>query len=147
MRFDIKFQERFNKLLYIDKSPHQIATASAVGMLIGLSPYVGLHTVLAIAISYVFKLPIYPLILGAYITNPFTVVIIYAFCYKLGVIITGVHFHMDISWSEMTFSNLMANMKGLFWPLFVGCHTLGAIFAVFTYFFIFYLVKKYREGA
>lgn len=115
-------------------------------MIIGLSPYIGLHTLLAIGVSYLFKLPVYPLILGAYITNPFTLVIIYAFCYKIGAMITGTSFIISINWSHITFSDLIANMKGIFWPLFVGCHVTGVFVAVITYFIVYYIVKTYKEG-
>ena len=131
--------------MYIDRPPSVVATASALGMFIGLSPYLGFHTLLAIFFSYVFNLPIYPLILGAYITNPFTLVIIYAFLYKLGVIITGVQFS-SINWSNMTFSILMDNLKTLFWPLFVGCHLTGIIVSFFTYIVVYYIIKKSKES-
>ncbi len=114
-------------------------------MFIGLSPYVGFHTLLAIFFSYAFNLPIYPLILGAYITNPLTLVIIYAFLYKLGVMITGVQFS-NIDWSNITFSTLLVNLKTLFWPLFVGCHVTGIIVSFFTYFVVYYIIKKYRKN-
>ena len=130
--------------MYINRPPYVIAYASALGMFIGLSPYIGFHTILAICASYIFNLPIYPLILGAYITNPLTMVIVYAFLYKLGVIITGVHIS-EIDWSNMSFSILMNNLKTLFWPLFVGCHIAGIIVSILTYFVVYYIIKKYRK--
>jgi uncharacterized protein (DUF2062 family) len=123
-----------------------VATSSAIGMLIGLSPYLGFHTLLAVTISYIFKLPVYPLILGAYITNPFTIVIIYAFLYKIGLMLTGIHVHFNVDWSNLQWTDLYNNLKELFWPLFVGCHVTGGILAVFTYFIVYYIVKKYREN-
>jgi uncharacterized protein (DUF2062 family) len=110
-------------------------------MFIGLSPYIGFHTIMAIFAAYIFNLPIYPLILGAYITNPLTLVIVYAFLYKLGVIITGVHFS-NIDWSNITFSVLLNNLKTLFWPLFVGCHLAGFVVSLFTYIVVYYIIKK-----
>ncbi len=112
-------------------------------MFIGLSPYIGFHTLMAIFASYAFNLPIYPLILGAYITNPLTLVIVYAFLYKLGVIITGVQLS-EIDWSNISFSILLHNLKTLFWPLFVGCHVAGIIVSFITYFMVYYIIKKNR---
>jgi uncharacterized protein (DUF2062 family) len=132
------------RLLTIDRSPHIVALSSAIGMIIGFSPYIGFHTVLAIGISYFFNLPVYPLILGAYITNPITIVFIYAFCYKVGLILTDTNVDIVLDWSKLNWDIMVHSVKQILWPLFVGCHLIGILVAIVTYFVVYFIIKKYK---
>lgn len=129
----------------IDRPPNVVAMASALGMIIGFSPFIGFQTLAAIGFSYFFRLPVYPLILGAYVTNPFTMVFIYAFCYKVGIFITDVEVIYNLDWSNMTLSIIIHNLKQFFYPLLIGCTVVGAIVAAITYIVVYYIVKKYKE--
>lgn len=134
------------KLVSINRKPNIIALSSAIGVIIGLSPYVGFHTLLAIAISYLFNLPVYPLILGAYITNPLTLIFIYAFCFKVGVILTDSDISIIIDWSNLSWDMMIHNLKELLWPLFVGCHVVGLLAGILVYFIVYYFAINYKEG-
>lgn len=138
-----KFRESIKYIVNINAPAHKIALSSGLGMVIGFSPYLGFHTLLATAVSIVLRLPIYPLMIGAYITNPITVPPIYAFLYKVGTILTD-STKRDINWSIHSFSELVALAKSILWPLFVGCHVVGLILGVTTYIVVKYLLIKYR---
>jgi len=140
-RLRIKIQ----KILLLDCPPRSIALAAAVGMLVGFSPYIGFHTVLAIGISFIFNLPLYPLILGAYVTNPLTFVPLYTICFKFGEYITGSKAEFPKSFREMDMTSLLTTAKTFLYPFFVGSHLLGLILGVITYILTYYLVKKYKD--
>ncbi|MCB4204718.1 DUF2062 domain-containing protein [Deferribacterales bacterium Es71-Z0220] len=140
----MKIRDKLARLLTIDRSPHIVALSSAIGMIIGFSPYVGFHTVLAIAFSYFLNLPIYPLILGAYITNPITLIFIYAFCYKVGLILTDTNVDMVLDWTKLNWDIMLHNVKQVLWPFFVGCHIVGVFAAIITYFAVYFIIKRYR---
>lgn len=140
-----KIRYKLKKVLLLDYSPKKIAMAAAVGILIGFSPYVGFHTALALGASFVFSLPLYPLILGAYVTNPFTLVPIYTICYKFGELITGQHAVTPPSFSDMTMKTMIHTAKTFFVPFFAGTHLLGLILAVITYILTYRLIIKYRS--
>lgn len=117
-RLRIKIQ----KILQLDSTPSRIAASSAVGVIIGFSPYMGFHTVLAIGISFIFNLPLYPLIVGAYITNPLTFIPLYTLCYKFGELITGQHAELTVDFfSDLTFSTIFTTAKTFIVPFFCGC--------------------------
>ncbi len=138
-----RFREGIKYILNINAPAHKIALSSGLGMVIGFSPYLGFHTLLATVTSIGLRLPIYPLMIGAYITNPITVPPIYAFLYKVGTILTDSS-KKDINWSVQSFSELMVLTKSIIWPLFVGCHVVGLILGIITYFVVKYLLIKYR---
>ncbi len=139
-----KIRHKLKKILNLDCSPRTIALSTAVGIFIGFSPYIGLHTALAIGASFIFGLPFYPLIVGAYITNPFTIVPVYTLCYKFGEYVTGQHAVRPPSFSAMTLQSVLHTAKTFFIPFFVGTHLLGLILGAIAYILTYYIVKKYR---
>lgn len=136
---------KLKKILLLDCPPSRLAAACAAGVLVGFSPYIGFHTVLAIGISFVFNLPLYPLIVGAYITNPFTFIPIYTICYKFGEYVTGIHAEMPMDFSSLSLSCIMTTAKAFALPFFAGTHLLGLILASITYILSYYLIKKYKD--
>jgi len=138
-------RQKLKKILLLDCPPRMIALSAAFGVVIGFSPYMGFHTVLAIGVSFIFNLPLYPLIAGAYITNPFTFVPIYTLCYKFGACVTGQEACFPVSFSDMDWQTLTTTAKTFMFPFFIGAHLLGLILGVFAYILTYYLVKKYKS--
>ncbi|PLX66096.1 MAG: DUF2062 domain-containing protein [Denitrovibrio sp.] len=141
-----RFKIKIRKILLLDCPPSRIAAAAAIGVVIGFSPYIGFHTVIAIGTSFVFNLPLYPLIVGAYITNPLTFIPIYTLSYKFGEWVTGQRAELTVNFSDITFSNLLTTAKTFLVPFFTGSHLLGLILGAITYILTYYLVKKYKDS-
>jgi len=137
---------KIRKILLLDAPPNRIAAAAAVGVIVGFSPYIGFHTVLAIGFSFIFNLPLYPLIVGAYITNPLTFIPVYTLCYKFGEFITGRTAEMPVNFSDMSLTTILTTAKSFIFPFFVGAHLLGLILGAITYILSYYLVKKYKDS-
>jgi uncharacterized protein (DUF2062 family) len=140
-----KLRVKLKKILLLDCPPSRIAASAALGVIIGFSPYIGFHTVIAIGLSFILNLPLYPLIVGAYITNPFTFIPIYTVCYKFGEIVTGRKAEVPVDFSELTLTSIFTTAKTFIVPLFTGSHLLGLILGAITYILSYYLVKKYKD--
>lgn len=141
-----KFREKLKIMLTLDRPPSVIAKASAFGVLIGISPYIGLQTYIAILVSGWLSLPIYPLLIGVYITNPITIPFIYSLTTKFGVIILNMENSVHFDWDNITVSSILEVGKTLMLPFFVGTHIIGIILSIVTYFLTLYLVKRYRHN-
>ncbi|MBF0517688.1 MAG: DUF2062 domain-containing protein, partial [Nitrospirae bacterium] len=85
----LKCKEMFKSLMGQNDSPSRIAVSFGVGTVIGMSPLLGLHTLLGVFISWAFKLNKPATIAGVYVTNPFTIVPIYTFGTWVGRKIMG----------------------------------------------------------
>lgn len=144
MSFIDSVRQKLTMVLTLDRPPRTIAVSSGLGVLIGLSPYVGTHTYLAILFSGWFNLPIYPLMIGAYVTNPFTIPFIYGFTTNVGMWILGRSGTLHFDWSDITVHSLLVAGKTLFLPFIIGTHLVGLVFSIFTYFIVYYIVKRYR---
>ena len=104
LRFIARMRLKLKMMLSLDVSPKVLAKASAWGALIGISPYVGTQTYIALFVSSYFNLPVYPLMIGVYITNPVTIPFIFAFTTKVGLILLGMDASFTFDWSNITFS-------------------------------------------
>jgi len=84
--------------------PHRIALAFGVGVAVGLSPFFGLHVILALILAVVLRLDKLDVIIGSLIANPFTVVPIYSTATAVGMMLLGHGWSGDaaVPWAEMT---------------------------------------------
>jgi len=141
----LKFQDRLSSILAIKDSPHRLAVAFAAGVFIGMSPLLGLHTILGIALAWMFRLNRIVTITGVYVTNPWTIVPIYTFATWSGAKILGIKDIIpEIDWSHITFRSLTHELKPLLTPFVFGTLFIGLISAVISYFIIYHTVKKTR---
>lgn len=70
------------------RSPKDIALALALGVWIGISPLWGLHTILAISLSVLFRLNTPAVLLGTMVSNPWLAPLIILVSLELGVFLT-----------------------------------------------------------
>lgn len=136
-------RERFRALLSVKDSPHQVAMSFSVGVFIGMSPLLGLHTVLGLLLSYLLRMNKFVTIVGVYVTNPWTIVPIYTFGTWSGMKLMGIEGILsDINWRTLGFSNVFTELKLLFWPFVIGTFFIGAISALVSYIAIFTIFKR-----
>ena len=161
-----RFRERATDVLHLDEEPSRLATGMAAGVFIGVTPFYGLHTLLALAAAYVFRLNKAATITGAWLNLPWFAPFVYAFCLRLGeAVITG-------DWSRFSLASVLglaesaggvssrpgpAETAGtlcqticgaLFLasiPLFVGTTIVGLVLAVAAYFMTLEAVRDVRR--
>jgi len=84
------FRAAFRRLLAIDDPPERTALAFSIGVFIAFSPFLGLHTIVATLIAFVFgfnKIAIYT---GTFLNNPpLTLVPIIIASYAVGAFLMG----------------------------------------------------------
>ena len=124
-------------LLHIDDTPERTATAFALGVFFGFSPFLGLHTLLGVVFAFLLNLNRVAVLLGVYSNLPWVVAPFYAFVTVAGAKITGDKMPADFksqfgalfdhSVFQLEFwDRLITLLKPLLWPYAVGS-TVGAI--------------------
>jgi uncharacterized protein len=73
----VSLRRALEALLGIDDTPRRVALAFAIGLYIAFFPLVGIHTLLALAVGFLFRLSRAALLIGAYVNNPWTIVPLY----------------------------------------------------------------------
>jgi uncharacterized protein (DUF2062 family) len=124
-------------LLHIDDTPERTAAAFALGVLFGFSPFLGLHTLLAIVFAFLLNLNRVAVLLGVYSNLPWIIGPYYAFATMAGARITGHKLPpglksqlaalFDLTVFDLEFwRRLITILKPLLWPYTVGS-TFGAL--------------------
>ncbi len=142
------FRDKLRQVLKIKDTPHRIALAFAFGVFMGISPFLGLHTIGAFFIAWLLGLNRLVTVIGVYITNPWTIVPIYTFCLWVGAKLTGMkQIIPDIDWSNIRFMTMMSELKHLIIPFLAGTIFVGFISAIASYFIIHWAVVRYRNAS
>ncbi|MCX7913959.1 MAG: DUF2062 domain-containing protein [Thermodesulfovibrionales bacterium] len=122
-----------------------MALSFAVGIFIGMSPFLGFHTSIAFVVAWVCNLNKFITIVATYITNPFTIIPVYAFSTWFGAKLLDVEDILpDLNWAEVNFFQILQGMQSLLLPLIVGTFCLGLIFSLAGYIAVYMAVRKYR---
>jgi uncharacterized protein (DUF2062 family) len=140
-------REHIRSLFKLNDSPNEIALAFALGVFIAFTPTIGLHTISCLVFAWLFRMNKLAVFTAAFLNNPWTMVPIYGFCLWFGIQITG--FSIDtphIAWETLTLSNAYDILRPYLWPFVAGTVVVGAISALFSYFFIYWAVVRYRRA-
>jgi len=130
-----RFKRWLEQLLHTHDTPHRTALAYAVGVFFGFSPVLGLHTVLGLAIAFLFGLNRIAVVLGIYSNLPWILPAYYSLTTLLGAFILRVEVPpgllreltealRDASWGE--FRRLAHALWPLAWAFVLGS-TIGAV--------------------
>src|SRR5215471_19307044 len=84
------FRAAFRRLLAIDDPPERTALAFSIGVFIAFSPFLGLHTILATLIAFIFRFNKVAIYTGTFVNNPLlTLVPIIVASYAVGAFFLG----------------------------------------------------------
>lgn len=134
-----RWKERFRKILSLDSHPRHIATGFAVGVFISFTPFFGLHTPLAIAAAFIFRLNKLTCITGAWVNTPLTVFPALGLSYKLGRILRGLP-PLELKIRGLEWQHLKLYAKSLL----LGSSIIGFFCAVIGYFACYWMIVRFR---
>ncbi len=150
----VQFIERVKQL---QGDPHYLALGMAIGVFVAMTPLIPFHTVIAVAMAYIFGGSRPAAVLGVWASNPFTVIFIYLGCYKIGIFLMGnpaqdiasikilVHTleqDVDIYEKFIVFMHFFHSQLKLFIAMIAGGIVLGLPAGFVSYFFTKTFVKK-----
>jgi len=135
-----KLKKQFNKILSLDAHPGHIAVGFAVGVFISFTPFFGLHTPLAIAIAFLFRLNKLTCVTGAWVNTPLTVFPALAASYNLGRFLMGKP-PKEVFFKGLEWQHLQPYAKSLV----LGSSIIGFVAAVIAYFICYSLVVAFRR--
>lgn len=138
------FRATFRRLLAIDDPPERTALAFAVGVFIGFSPLLGLHTILATLIAFLFRFNKVAIYLGTYINNPvLTLVPIIFSSYAIGAFLLGRPLRIPAEGIELLrnphlltgsyYRQVFTNSWYIVWPFAIGATVLSVVCSLVTY--------------
>ena len=136
-----KIKQQFKKILSLDAHPGHISAGFAVGVFISFTPFFGLHTPMAIAIAFLFRLNKITCITGAWVNTPFTVVPVLVASYNLGRFLRGKP-AKELIFKGLEWQQLQPYAKSIL----LGSSIIGFVAAVASYFICYQLVVAFRKN-
>ena len=142
-----KIKQQFSKLLHLNDTPNRIAVAFALGVYIAFFPLIGLHTIMVFLFAWMFRLNTIALLLGSLLNNPWTFGPLFGSCLWLGLKLYGMKRPIPpLDWQQLTWMNLMTQLKPYLIPFVLGTTIIGIIASVIAYFLANYLITQYRQA-
>jgi uncharacterized protein (DUF2062 family) len=125
-------KQRIRMIIFSHDSPRQIALGTAVGVFLGFSPFLGIHTIAALGLAVLFRASRLAAVLGTLVNNPVTMTFLYLFELRLGSRILGFSLTMpDNIWKN--FMELFSLGRKAFLSIMIGFFILGTISAIIAY--------------
>jgi uncharacterized protein (DUF2062 family) len=154
------FKDKFRTIFKVKDTPHRIALAFAIGVFLGISPFLGLHYIGGFAIAWLVGLNKLVTLVGVSVNNPWTIVPISSFCVWIGAKLIGIKQILpEVEWESITLMNILGKFSDFhnfiemvkqLWPLiasfFVGSLLIGSISAVASYFIIQIIMARYKKA-
>ncbi len=136
------------RFLSIRGQPRDIALGFAFGLFVGITPFLGLHTAMAVFFAAVFKWSKIAAAMGVWICNPVTAPIIYAVAYLIGSKLTGISIVGEAmgEFSFDAFVKMLMQAPEILWALTIGGAILGLPIAVIGYYLSFSVIQKYQAA-
>ena len=139
----IVFIKRWGKDLFnLKGSPHNLALAFAIGIIIGFSPTIGFQTILCLLFAKLFHKNFLAMFAGSSVPTgiPWFIPFVYFSCYRLGNLLLGQKSIFSLS----RFHHHAISLLSLGKPLLLGCTVAGITTAFFAYFISLTIIKKVR---
>ncbi len=140
------YRDKFRSIFYVKDTPHRIALAFALGVIMGISPFLGLHTIGAFFLAWLFGLNRLVAFVGVCLNNPWTIVPIYSFCIWVGAKLIGMKQILpEVDWKNVTLMYMINKLTPLIMPFFVGTIAVGIVVGIISYFIIQIMVIRYKK--
>jgi uncharacterized protein (DUF2062 family) len=138
------FRDTFRRLLSLDDPPERTALAFAIGVFIAFSPFLGLHTILATLIAFVFRFNKVAIYSGTFINNPFlTLIPIIIASYAIGAFVLGRPLQIPAAGVELLthphplssdyYRRVFSESWDVVWPFTIGGTILSVVCSLIAY--------------
>ena len=155
LRRILYIKDLIKKLLHIEDTPKRTALAYSIGIFLGFSPFLGLHTLVGLAIAFLFGLNRVAILLGVWTNAPWWIVPFYMIATWVGMWVTGfrmdwaslkeiLQLGKDLGFMSSSFLGGMASQWGLLLSFLVGSLTLCTLFSIIAYSLSLKWIKFYR---
>jgi uncharacterized protein len=150
------FRATLRRLLAIDDPPERTALAFSIGVFIAFSPFLGLHTIAATLIAFLFRFNKIAIYAGTFLNNPFlTLVPIILASYGIGAFLLGRPLSIPAEGIELIknphpfsreyYNQVFIQSWFVIAPFALGATLLSVICSVLAYPLTLWLLRKHRQ--
>ena len=133
------------RLTRLPGTPRAIAAGLATGVAVSLTPFLGLHVLLALGLAWLTGSNMLAAGLGTLVSNPWTLPLIWTATYRLGCLLLGRAPHGLHLLADLHPKALLGEVGLLLWPMTVGAAPLAAAAWAATYLLTVRAMAAVRE--
>ncbi len=146
MMFGNRLKNFYQQFLSLKGDPSSLAWGMAMGVFIGVTPTIPLHTGLIVFFGFLFKKNMTSAFLGSWlISNPLTIPFFYFGEYQIGRVVLGLD-GPEMVIREFSLHSIFQLGWEIALPLLVGGFVLALVFAVPAYFITLRLITSLRKS-
>ena len=137
----------YDRFLKIRGNPKEIALGFALGLFVGMTPFMGFHMAIAVPLAALLRWNKISSALGVWITNPLSAPFIYSLTYYVGGKLTA--FHDKVHVADIHHSGLVTFLQKapeVVLAMLVGGAVIGLPLAFAGYYLSYGAIIKYRES-
>ena len=149
------FRSTFRRLLALDDPPERTALAFSIGVFIAFSPFLGLHTIMATAIAFIFRFNKLAIYSGTFVNNPFlTLVPIIVSSYAIGAFVLGRPVRLSPEGVQLLtdphlltadyYRKVFRESWQIVWPFTIGAMVLSVVCSLMAYPVTLWLLRTRR---
>ena len=135
----------FVQLKELQGDPRYIAMGMAIGVFVGATPTIPFHTVIALALAFIFRGSKPAAAIGVWFANPVTIPIFYIGSFKVGTLILSKPIPYDVKFESI--SELMTLGLDVTIAMVLGGAILGILPAIIAYILTYRIMTRVREKA
>jgi uncharacterized protein len=141
-----RLNNAYRRFLKLRGEPREIALGFALGIMIGMSPFFGVHIVLAVFLAAIFKWSKLTAAIGVQITNVFTAPFIYPIIYWVGSRVLGISEVPSLDGVNLSSAiELIKRTPLIMVDLLVGGIILGLPLSIASYWIVLKTIENYRS--
>lgn len=142
-----RIRHTYSRFLKMRGEPRQIALGFSLGIMVGMSPFLGFHTIIAVFLAALLKWNKLAAAIAVFITNPISAPFIYPLTYMVGKGLLGVSNFPDLEkfLSLTSVIELIKHSPMILMDLTVGGIVLGLPLCIVAYWIVLTAIENYRK--
>lgn len=147
-RWTAPLRKAYYRFLKIRGNPREIALGFALGIFVGMSPFMGLHTAIAVPLAALFKWNKFSAALAVWVSNPLSAPVIYSVTYYTGARVLFIEdgYKLPLTFDLEALLYTLRSAPEIVGILLVGGVVIGLPLAALGYYFALKTIVEYRES-
>jgi hypothetical protein len=134
------------RLRRLSATPHAVALGFAAGAFSAVTPFLGTHLMMALALAWIIGGSLVAAVLGTFLGNPLTYPVLWYATYVVGNVMLGNEGQSkEIDLSEGIFRSSLDHLWPILKPMSLGCIPVGLAVAALSYVLVKPAVSAYQH--
>lgn len=139
-----KLQKYLAEIRQLEGDPNYVARGMAIGVFIGMTPTIPLHTVLAITLAFIFRGSKPAAVIGVWVANPLTIPLFYIASYQIGTFLFKIS--TPFNPAHISIHQLIELGFEITIAMIIGGMVLGIPFGIISYCVTWKIIKSIRSS-